>query len=776
MKHIINGIWPCVSLALLAAWVRAEPVDYINPMIGTSSTGRMGATPPGADVPFGMVILSPDTCTGSHFTSGYDHAQKTIEGFSVNHMSGVGWFGALGNFEVMPTTGPLRFHASTNKRDLFQPGTPGWESPFSHGNEKAEAGYYRVKLDRYDIGVELTCTKRSGLFRFTFPESTAANIQIDLAREIGGRSGLQHNEVVVNGTIKGWIKCWGTGQGFASGTRYILYYYAKFSRPWESYGLWNKGIDLGALAIAENEDLGFYAKYSTRSDEPVLLKVGISYVSMEGAQANLEHENSGWDFDAVRNQARTDWSNALAGIVTTGGTEKQKTEFYTALYHAMMYPCGFTDVDGRYWGADLKIHQQKPGYTTRMGYSGWDVFRHQFPLFTLMRPDVVNDEINTFLDICQLTGKTYPLWQLMGQYTGAGFCDAGMVTVVDAYMKGIRGYDVGKAFEIAKRTATGPDTTRRFFEEINSHGYVYGDKSISVSRTLEGAYADWCLSRFAEAMGQKTDAAFYRQRAAENYKKVYDPVAGWMRWKGADGNWMVPWTNKFAKEGCKEGNTYQWTWFVPHDVQGLIDLMGKDRFISELDEFFAGAPANFGPTKYYNQANEPDMQVISYFNFTGQPWKTQYWTRKVLENGYGTDQDGLPGNDDMGEMSAWYVLNAIGLNQVASGDNVWEIGSPVFDQIVIPLDGRFHDRAVADTFTIKATNNSPENIYVQSATLNGRNLSRAWITHAEIIAGGRLELVMGPAPSTWGSKGADRPPSLSQGTFPSAINTKVKSK
>ena len=748
-----------------------EPADYVDPTIGNYCSGRCGRTIPGPFMPFGMVQLSPDTRTGRGSTNGYNYTEKTIEGFSMNHMSGVGWHGTLGNLQVMPTIGEMKFHSGSNEYDAYKGEGEGWKSEFNHDNETKEAGYYGVLLEKYGIFSELTSTKRTGMLRFRFPKSDAAHIQMDLARKIGGYSGQQENHVVENGTIKGMIKCWGEGVGFARNTYYNLYYYAQFSKPWDSFGLWNEGEDLGAVKTAKNSDLGFYANFKTEKDEEIVLKVGISYVSMEGAQANLENESPHWNFDKARKAAKKGWNEALSsgGLSVKGGTDEQKTVFYTALCHTLMYPCDFTDTDGKYWGADKKVYGDKP-YTTRMGFSGWDVYKHEFPLLSILHPDVVNDQVNTFLDISNLTGKTYPLWQLMGDYTGAGLGDPGMSVVVDAYMKGIRNYDVDRAYEIALQTATGPNTLRYFPKEMDSHGYVFGHQSISITLTLENTYGDWCLSRFSEALGKTKEAEYYGKRAGENYKKLFDKEVGWMRQKDEHGNWKTPWTDKFSRDGTKEGNTYQWTWFVPHDVQGLIDLMGEETFKSELDEFFNGALPDFPPgNKYYNHSNEPVHQVISYFNFVGQPWKTQYWTRQVLENAYGTGPDGLAHNDDFGQLSAWYVLNAIGLNQVAPGENVWHIGSPIFDEITIPLNQQYHIRSVAKNFTIKAVNNSAENMYVQSATLNGQPLERCWITHEELISGGELVLVMGSETSLWGSEKANRPPSLSKNDFPGPL-------
>ncbi|MHC5157175.1 MAG: GH92 family glycosyl hydrolase [Planctomycetota bacterium] len=765
---IILTAFPSVLMSQDEIRSEIEPVDYIDTIIGTSSSGRMYT---GANMPFGMVQLAPDTRTGEAVTSGYDYSHKTIEGFSMNHMSGVGWFGTLGNFQAMPTVGKIAFHSGTNVRDIYQPGGKGWESDFRHDTETTQAGYYKVKLDRYNIWTELTCTSRVGFLRFTFPKSDSSNVQVDLSRKIGGRSERQRNVVVDNGTIKGWIQCNGVGRGFAGATNYTLYYYAQFNKKWDSYGLWNKGTDLGAVSDLKNEDLGFYATFSTDSNEEILMKVGISYVSMEGAQANLEKEINHWNFDAVSENARTDWNNAIsvAGLHTTGGTKSQKTIFYTGLYHAMLFPCDFADVDGRYFGADKKIHQSTD-YTYRMCFSGWDVFRHAFPLLTVIRPDVVNDEINTFLEMCDQTGKTFPKWEMTGDYTDCMIGDPGVSVVVDAYMKGIRNYDINKAYDIARRTATGPKSTRNNMAEMNSYGYVPGNVRNSISITLENVYADWCISRFADSLGKTKDAAFYRKRSF-NYKSLFDPSVGWMRRKDADGNWME-FTDRYQhRAGSCESNTFQQTWFVPQDVQGLADLMGEDKFRSNLDELFECASHNFGGGDCYRQGNEPDHHVVSLYNYVGQPWKTQYWTRQILERAYGSGYNGLCGSDDVGQMSAWYVLNAIGLSPVGPGDNLWNIGSPIFDEIAISLDPKYHKRTIAKTFKIKAENNSVKNVYIQSAKLNGKPLNRPWITHNELISGGILKLVMGPSKSRWGSDRSNWPPSLSNGTFPPATET-----
>jgi predicted alpha-1,2-mannosidase len=492
---------------------------------------------------------------------------------------------------------------------------------------------------------------------------------------------------------------------------------------------------------------------------------------MDGAQANLEKELNHWDFEEVKANAHNIWNETIsgAGLKIKGGTEEQKTIFYTALYHTMLFPCDFADVDGKYIGADKQAHQNSD-FTYRMCFSGWDVFRHQFPLLTIIRPDVVNDEVNSLIAMAEQTGKTYPKWEMTSDYTGCMIGDPGVSVVVDAYMKGIRNYDVEKAYEISRRTATGPGSTRNNMAAFNTYGYVPGSVRLATSVTLENAYADWCIGRFAEALGKQDDADLFMKQSL-NYKNIFDPSFGWMRRKDEHGQWME-FTDKYTHgEGNCEANTFQQSWFVPHDVQGLIKLMGEEAFLSNLDEFFEGAAANFKGGKCYNHGNEPDHQVISLYNYIGQPWKTQYWTREILKRAYGTENDGLCGSDDVGQISAWYVLNAIGLNPVGPGDNVWNIGSPIFEEIKISLNPAYHSCTIASAFTITAKNNSAEDIYIQKATLNGKPLNRPWISHEEIISGGQLVLVMGTEKSTWGSETSSVPPSLSNGTFPTAIKS-----
>ncbi|MHC4201114.1 MAG: GH92 family glycosyl hydrolase, partial [Planctomycetota bacterium] len=729
-----------------------EFVDYINPMIGASTSRRYGEgkTFPGAATPFGLVQLSPDTITGGDNGPGYSYHHRTIEGFSFTHMSGIGWYGDLGNFQVMPTTGPLQADRERAK------------SPFSHDDETASAGYYSVALERYGVRAELTAAPRAGIIRFTYPESATSRIQIDLARRVGqnGRwlkHGKQRVEVVDDHTIRGWMYCpnsdggWGHGRGRVSFTQHFL---ARFSKPIRTFGVWDKDAVMPGRRFDEGKNTGFYTEFATKKGEQVLVKAGISYVRAEGARANLEHDIPGWDFDGVRAKARALWADALEGVDVEGGTDAQREVFATALYHCFIDPRSVSDVDGRYIGADSKPHRAE-GFVYRSIFSGWDVFRSQFPLLTIIRPDIVNDEVNSLIQMAELSGRGYlPRWEILNAYSGCMVGDPGVSVIAEAYLKGIRGYDAEKAYAACRQTVLGPKTNRNGFGDYMRLGYVPG----SVSCTLENAYFDYCAARFAEALGKKEDAAkLYKM--SMNYRNIYDPSVGNMRAKQGNGSW-AGWRGLTRHgQGCVESNPYQQGWFVPHDVRGLVNLMGGDaKFLAHLVPFFEKTPRHFRWNEYYNHANEPVHHVVYMFPYAGAPWLSQKWARIVMAGAYGPGVKGLCGNEDVGQMSAWVLLSTMGFHPVAPCSGVYVIGSPMFNKVSVRLDPKYYK---GRSFTIVARGNSPENIYIRSAKLNGRPLERAWITHDEIVSGGTLEFVMGPEPNRkWASAPEHAPPSL----------------
>ncbi|MEN6307248.1 MAG: GH92 family glycosyl hydrolase [Anaerohalosphaeraceae bacterium] len=748
-----------------------EPVDYINPMIGASTSTEaagvlhgLGKTFPGPATPFGLVQPGPDTITGGDNGPGYSHHHTTIEGFSFTHMSGIGWYGDLGNFLVMPTTGELKTACG---RTEFP--DEGYRSRFSHESEACRAGYYAVDLLDYQIRAEMTAAPHAGILRFTYPESSVSRVQIDLARRVGGTSTEQFVRVVDDYTIEGWMKCtpdgggWGDGSGKAN---YTVYFYCMFNIPLKTYGVWKADIPddwkrkrddvtsqryrdqvakaevLKGCRQMQGKHLGFFVEFPTADKQQVLVKSGISFVSIEGARKNLEQDIPGWDFDATVQQARQLWNKAVSGISVEGGTEGQKEIFYTALYHTMIDPRCVSDVDGTYRGADGKTHQTSD-FQYRTIFSGWDVFRSQFPLQTIINPRVVNDEVNSLIQIAELSGSNcYPRWEILNVESGCMLGNPGVSVVLDAYTKGIRGYDVQKAYAFCRNTVDQSGN--------QPLGYVAGD----VSRTLEYAYADWCVGRFAELLGNAADSKEYYRRSLD-YKNIYNPAIAWFQARKADGSWEA-WQGKTVHgQGCTESNPYQQGWFVPHDVYGLMDLLGREMYIRELTAFFEKAPAKFTWNDYYNHANEPVHQVAFMFHYAGLPWLTQKWSRIVCEQAYGTGVDGLCGNEDVGQMSAWYVLASSGLHPVCPGDGLYMLTSPLFERITFTLDGRY---AKGKSFTIIAKNNSDKNRYIQSIQLNGKPLERLWIRHDEIAAGGTLEMVMGDIPNKMLGADADSLP------------------
>ncbi len=731
-------------------------VDYIKPIIGAvtyaKTTGDIhgfGKTFPGSTTPFGLVQLSPDTKTGGDNGPGYSYSHKTIEGFSFTHMSGIGWYGDLGNFLVMPTIGEMH----TNKGDEDSP-EDGYRSRYSHDNEIAEAGYYSVLLSDYGIKAELSAAPRAGIIRFSFPENQDSRIQIDLSRRVGGTSTEQYIKVEDSHTISGWMKCppegggWGNGDGKGD---YTVYFYCQFNKPLDDFGIWSANIPdewsrkresvcsekyqdlVSGAEIHKNiqefrgKHLGFFSNFQTEEGEKVLLKSGISFVSVEGAKENLMGDIPDWDFDGVVKKAKALWSDAIKDINIEGGTVEDKIVFYTALYHTMIDPRAFSDANGNYVGADKKIHQTKD-FTYRTIFSGWDVFRSQFPLQTIINPSMVNDEINSLIQMAELSGNKYfPRWEFLNSYSGCMLGNPAVSVIVDAYEKGIRSYDIDKAFEYSKNSVD-------IFAN-NESGYTPG----SISKTLEYAYTDWCLGRFAESLGKKDIASEYYLKS-KNYKTIWDDEVGWFRAINNNGE-RLPWKGKTVHgQGCTESNPNQQGWFVPHDIPGLEELMGgRDSIQKELMSFFENTPPDFLWNDYYNHPNEPVHHIPFIFNEIDLPRETQKWTRRICESAYGTDAFGLCGNEDVGQMSAWYVLASIGIHPINPGDNKYQITSPVFEKIEINLDEKYYP---GKKFTIIAHNNSKENIYIKSIKLNGKPLDRFWISHEEIVNGGKLELEM----------------------------------
>jgi predicted alpha-1,2-mannosidase len=724
LENLLNPVKPTVShmrliillcLLLLPLHVSAQRdlTRYVNPFIGT---GGHGHTFPGAIVPFGMVQLSPDTrLTGWDGCSGYHYSDSRLYGFSHTHLSGTG-ISDYGDILLLPT--------------LKRAHTAG----FQHRNETAAPGYYSVKLDDDNIFVELTATARTGLHRYTFPKTEDAKVIIDLAhRDKVIDSDLR---VTSNTTIVGWRRsqAWAKDQ--------IVYFAAEFSQPFIAHG-------------ATDRDLRTYFRFDTRSGVPILVKVGISSVDVEGALRNLRAELDHWDFEKVRADAAAAWNTELNKIQLTGGTDAQLTNFYTALYHAMTAPNLFMDVDGRYRGRDFQIHKAED-FSNYTVFSLWDTFRAAHPLYNIIDQKRTRDFIRTFLVQYEQGGRL-PVWELAANETDTMIGYHAVSVIADAAAKGIDGFDLNKAFEAMKHSAE--LRQHRGLGAYIDHGFIsMEDERESVSKVLEYAYDDWCIAEVARMLGKTADYQRYNARA-QSYKNVFDSSSGFMRPR-SNGNWLELFDPREVTFGFTEANSWQYTFFAPHDVSGLIALMGgRRRFAERLDRLFAADSRTTGREQVditgligqYAHGNEPSHHMAYLYNYVGQPWKTQSRVRQIMDQFYKADPDGLIGNEDCGQMSAWYVLSAAGFYPVTPGSTVYVIGSPLFPEVRFNLEN-------GKSFVIRANGISERNVYVQSATLNGRAYNKSFLLHRDLMAGGELVFQMGPRPSfKWGTGAGNEP-------------------
>ncbi|WP_298712678.1 GH92 family glycosyl hydrolase [Chitinophaga sp.] len=720
-----------VLLALgLASAAHAQQKDYahkVNPFIGT---GGHGHTYPGPSMPFGMVQLSPDTrLKGWDGCSGYHYTDSVMYGFSHTHLSGTG-IEDYCDILLMPVTGQPAWHNEA------------YASPFSHANEKAYAGFYSVKLDKYDIRASLTATRRVGLHKYEFPASAKeGHVLLD----------LYHRDIVINSSLK--VINDSTIVGMRTSTSWakeqILFFAMKFSQPFRSHTVALGDTTKGALQRAEGRNIKAYFTFDVT--KPVYVKVAISGVSEAGAMKNLDAEMPGFDFDGTLAAATKAWNTELGKIEVKGGTEDQQTMFYSALYHACLNPNLYMDVDGQYRGTDLKVHKAE-GFENHSVFSLWDTHRALHPLMTIINPTRTNDWINTFLAQYK-NGGMLPVWELSGNET---FCMIGyhsVPVIVDAYQKGIRGYDPKLALEAMRSYAEG---TRFGMQDYIRQGYLSMDtQPESVSRTLEYSYDDWCIAQMAKMLGD-TEVHDRYMRRAQSYKNIYDASTGFMRGKiGA--RWMSPFLPTEVNNYFTEANSWQYSFYAPQDVSGLMQLNGgREKFIDKLNHLFTTEDKLSGRHQsditgligQYAHGNEPSHHIAYLFNYAGQPWRTQELVHQVMNTMYHNAPDGLSGNEDCGQMSAWYVMSAMGIYPVRPGDGQYAIGTPTFDEVKIHLES-------GKTFTIKANNRSSNNFYVKGvsvkdATGKTENLRISALPHSTIMAGGEMTFDMSGTPDkTW---------------------------
>lgn len=713
----------------------SQPVltKKVNPFIGT---GGHGHTYPGASCPFGMVQLSPDTrLTGWDGCSAYHASDTLIYGFSHTHLSGTGC-SDYGDILLMPAG-----------RDVntinYQ-----YASGFTLSSEESEPGYYSVDLTNNKVKVELTATPRTGFHRYTFHSRKIQNIVLD----------LKHRDKVLESGIrivgKDEVEGYRISQEWAQ--RQMVYFVMKFSKPFESRAM-EAGDDLLTEATEYSGDnIKVIFSFDASTGKEIMVKVGISGVSVEGARANLENELPGWDFDQARKDAQEMWESELGKIQVEGGTADQQTIFYSALYHVMLSPNLYMDVDGKYRGRDLEVHQSD-GFRNYTVFSLWDTYRAAHPLFSIIDRRRTGDFINTFIHQYE-EGGLLPVWELSANETNCMIGYHAVPVIADAWIKGVRSFDENKAFEAMKNSAMQDQFGLKYYR---ADGYLPADKEgESVSRTLEYAYDDWCIAQMAKGLKQDQDYSTYIQRA-QSYKNLYDPATGFMRAK-QNATWYSPFDPYEVNFNYTEANAWQYSFYVPQDMNGLMGLMGgREKLAQKLDDLFSANNSTSGRNQaditgligQYAHGNEPSHHMIYLYDYAAQPWKTQSLAHRVCSEFYRNDRDGLIGNEDCGQMSAWYVFSALGFYPVTPASEIYAIGSPVFPKATIRLES-------GKIFTIKAEGISDSAFYIQSATLNGKPYNKSYITHSDLLNGGELVFRMGMKPNEqWGSAPSDYPSS-----------------
>jgi predicted alpha-1,2-mannosidase len=757
MKRIFAALLICTGLQAAAQNTRENLVQYVKPIIGTQ---RMGHTYPGATVPFGMVQLSPETDTPSYelngkynpkvyeYCAGYQYEDKTIVGFSHTHFSGTG-HSDLGDFLIMPTVGALKL----NPGIADQPGS-GYRSAFSHANEVSAANYYKVKLDASNITAEMTTSARVGFHQYTFPKTDQAHIVLDLMAGIynyADKNVWTYVKILNDSTLvgyrqtNGWARTRTLYFAMAFNKKFVQHGFKKYDKGEVYRGFWGKFNQTKNFPEIAGKQIRAYFDFKTEEGEKIKIKFALSPVSMDGALNNMKAEVPGWDFDQVKKDGQKLWETELEKITVNGSTER-KQDFYTAMYHTMINPTLYMDADGQYKGLDQNIHKAD-GFTNYTTFSLWDTYRALHPLFNIIQPQRNADMVRSMMvHFDQSPEHMLPVWS---NSANENWCMSGyhsVSVIADAVVKGNAPFDANKALDACVATAR-----HRSYEGIGEYmdkGYIPDEKTgVSVSNTLEYAYDDWAIAQMAKKLG-KTDIYNEFIKRSENYKNVYDAKAGFMRPRLADGTFRAKFDPlSTINEGFIEGNAWNYTLFAPQDPEGLIKLMGGDkRFVGYLDSLFTmNLPDKYfaeteditrdGIIGNYVHGNEPSHHVAYLYNWTDKPWKTQERIRMILPRMYKPTPDGLGGNDDTGQMSAWYIFSSLGFYPIAPGSADYSIGSPAINNAVIQVGN-------GKTFNINVKNQSEKNVYVQKITLNGKPLTGLTINHADIMNGGEMVFYM----------------------------------
>ena len=768
-----------IILFMARGYAQERKIDYVDPMIGTEDSRWILF--PGPSLPFGMVKLSPDNQERG-WKAGYDYSINNIAGFSHIHS----W--TMAGILTMPTTGELKIKPGTEKDP-----DRGYRSYFDHKNENASPGYYSVLLDDYNVKAELTTTMRTGFQRYTFPENDSSKILIDLQfpSEYGFEIFYTQIKKVSENEIEG--VSYQQSLRKANYNEYILHFVMRFNKPIKSFNGWVKEeVYRNVQTVSSgfgHKDVGAFVEFETSEGEEIMVQTGISLVSAEQARLNLETELDpyNWDFEAVRRDAENTWEELLSKIDVEGGTEEDRVKFYTNLYRAYIGRTTWNDVNGKYVDMYEKVQDLPKGTPSIYGSDGfWITIWNLNQLWPLITPKVTSDWVKSFLEIYD-KGGWLPKGPTGIEYSGIMVASHQIAFIVGAYQKGIRDYDIEKAYEACYKLQTKPggpheaggEVGNRQLEEYMKYGYVPEDTG-PISNTLEYAYDDWSVGQFALALDKEKDYKYFTKRAF-NYKNIFDPEVGYMRRKYKDGTWYEDFSPfgqvTFLGQGYVEGNAWQFTYFVPHDLAGLVELLGAEEYNNRLEKGFEESKEHNFNSEHLgdnslsgmgilpvNHGNQPNMQAAYLFNHSGKPWLTQKWVREIMNRFYGTGpHSGWLGDEDQGQMGSWFAMSAMGLFQMDGGASVrpfYEIGSPLFEKITIELDDLYYE---GKEFIIEARNNSSENRYIQSASLNGNILNKPWFYHDELVKGGKLVLEMGPEPNkSWGNELENAPPSLSK--------------
>lgn len=708
--------------------------QFVDPRIGTGGHGHVFY---GANVPYGFIQLGPTSIPQSwDWVSGYHVSDSTVIGFPHTHLSGTG-IGDLHDINVMPVVGEVTY--SRGDASSYETGL--W-SYSDRSKEVVTPGYYRTHLSRYNVDVELTATKRVGFHKYTFLGNESPAIVFDM---VNGGCWDKTTEAVIRVVNDSTVSGYRYSKGWADDQR--VFFRAEFSRKFDNVEfIVNDSVKEGDMA--KGAQLFARVNFAAGNQEPVYMKVALSPTSEEGAQLNMQTELSGWDFEKTIADAKAAWNKELNKVKVYTTDEASKKIFYTSLYHTLFAPSEFCDVNGDYYGADKQMHKGE-GFVNYTTFSLWDTYRAAQPLMTILHPEKMSDIINTMLHIHQQQGKL-PVWHLMGCETNCMVGNPGVPVVADAILKDIKGFDTELAFKALKESSMLPE---RGMEHRIEYGFIPADKMTeAIAYDMEYAIADWAVAQAAQKLGKQEDYEYFLKRS-KSYKNYFDASTGFMRGKMLDGSWRTPFSpyaSSHRDDDYCEGNAWQYTWLVPHDVEGLVECFGsKEAFVNKLDSLFlangdmgeASSPDISGLIGQYAHGNEPSHHTVYLYTLVGQPWKTADRIKEILHIMYTDQPDGLSGNEDVGQMSAWYILSSFGFYQVEPAGGKFVFGYPNFDKVEITVP--------AGKFVIERENKGQQNNYIQGIVLNGTEYKKPWIEYADIMKGGELKFLMGDEPVVW---------------------------